>query len=234
VQTAAFPLAVSLLGQRGGWLSHEEARIYVTRVVDILLNRQRPGADVVGLLGELGERYKEKDQYEVFLQVVGDGTLWIALLAILAQLKWEEGFERFERAINLYRVYSCDLLRSDTSVGKLGSLVTRIQVEKARELIASEAPRIAGEIEEVVGVLDEHFQELLKAQNSATHINGDLIWNQNAGWGVVKDADLTPTHMVVYLHLRGADVTVVTRGFYINLRIASEAYPSISRIMNFL
>lgn len=100
VQTAAFPLAVSLLGQRGGWLSHEEARIYVTRVVDILLNRQRPGADVVGLLGELGERYKEKDQYEVFLQVVGDGTLWIAILAILAQLKWEEGFERFERAIN--------------------------------------------------------------------------------------------------------------------------------------
>lgn len=132
VQASAYPLAVALLGERGHWLSSGESRTYVTKTVDILLNRQRPNSAARGLLAEVGERYKSKDQYEVYQQVVGDGTLWIALLATLSQLTWEENFERFEKAINLYKVYDCDVLRSDTSIGKLGALVTRIQVEKAR------------------------------------------------------------------------------------------------------
>ena len=71
-----------------------------------------------GLLEEMRNRYRAKDQEDVFLQVVGDGTLWVVLLAVMTQLTWEQGFERFERGINLYRVYGCDALRADTSLGR--------------------------------------------------------------------------------------------------------------------
>lgn len=101
-------------------------------------------------------------------------------------------------------------------------------------MIANEAPRIAGEIAKVESVLGGNFATLLKGQHSIKHINGDLIWNPNMGWGVVKDANYSDTYMSAYLRWRGANVEVATRGYYINVRIASEAYPSISRIMNFL
>lgn len=233
VQAAAYPLAVAMLGERGKWLRHEESRELVTQVVDVLLNRQRPGMKARGLLQEVGDRYQEKEQYDVFLQVVGDGTLWVALLATLAQVRWQENFERFERAINLYRVYSCEVLRSDTSVGKLGALVTRIQVEKAKTLITDEAPEIAEAIDAIESVLAANYEELIEKQKRVVHQEGDLIWNQNVGWGVVKIPG-SGTSMEVYLHLRASQVTVLTKGFYVNLRAAAEDYPIINESMNFI
>ena len=229
VQAAAYPLAVALLGERGQWLSHDEARVYVTRTVDILLNRQRSSNSVRGLLHEVGERYKAKDQYEIYLQVVGDGTLWIALLTTLSQLVWEEGFERFERAINLYKVYGCDVLRSDTSVGKLSALVTRIQVEKAKDLIANEAPEVAQAIDSIERVLGEHYESLKAKSNS--HDAGDLIWHPNAGWGIVKEPS-AGTSMEAYLHLRGAQVKVATSKFYVNLKTATAEFPVLKDSLN--
>lgn len=231
VQAAAYPLAVSMLGERGHWLSRDESRDYVTKVVDIILNRQRPGSNAYGLLYEVAERYKEKDQYEVFLQVIGDGTLWIALLATLSQLTWEKPFERFERAINLYRVYSCDLLRSDTSVGKLAALVSRIQVEKARVLIANEAPKLALAIEGIEEILNGHYKDL--KEKHTTYKKGDLIWNPNVGWGVVKTSTVG-AKVYAYLHLRGQDRQVEARNRYINLRIAAKEYPIINELLSII
>lgn len=231
VQAAAYPLAVALLGERGQWLDHDEARIYVTKTVDVLINRQRSNSSIRGLLHEVGERYKAKEQYEIYLQVVGDGTLWVALLTTLSQLFGEKGFERFERAINLYKVYGCDVLRSDTSVGKLSTLVTRIQVEKARDLIANEAPVIAQAIDIIERVLHENYENL--KTKSVSHEAGDLIWHPNAGWGIVK-VPSEGTSMEAYLHLRGAQVKVATKKYYVNLNISSEYYPEIKEALNII
>ncbi len=208
VQAAAYPLSVSLLGERGGWLDQDESRAIATRVVDILLNRKLVGNTERGLLEEVYKRYQENEKEDIFNQVIGDGTLWVVLLAVMAQISWEQDLQKFERAINLYRVYSCDMMRADTSLGKLTTLVTRLDVERAQDLIGSDAPQIAEAVATIESLLLEHKETLLKEQSGQAHLVGDHIWNPNAGWGIVKCVDGSAKNMDAYLHLRGETKTV--------------------------
>lgn len=217
----SLPFGRGIARGKGAWLTAEDAKAIVTRTVDILLNRNRVGHSERGLLEEVHNRYRENDQEDVFCQVIGDGTLWVVLLAVMTQLTWEKGFERFERAINLYRVYGCDVLRADTSIGKLTTLVTRLDVEKARELIAEEAPRIAETIKSIERTLTETWEQCLKEQVSPNHQSGDLIWHPEAGWGIVEDI-CSPSSMSAYLHLRGEIRKVARKGFFVNLRLAAD------------
>jgi len=231
VQAAAYPLSISLLGERGGWLAPEEAREIATRVVDILLNRNRVGNNEHGLLEEVHNRYQENDKEDIFLQVIGDGTLWVVLLAVMAQISWEQDFEKFERAINLHRIYGCDMMRADTTLGKLTALVTRLDVERARDLIAAEVPQIAEAVASIESLLEEHKTTLLKEQSTQTHHVSDLIWNPKAGWGVVKGVDGSASSMDAYLHLRGETRSVARKNFFINLRLATEKIPELKQLI---
>ncbi len=231
VQAAAYPLAVSLLGKRGGWLGPDESRAITTRVVDILLNRIRLGNEERGLLEEVNKRYQGDQKEDVFLQVIGDGTLWVVLLAVMAQISWEHDFEKFERAINLHRIYKCDMMRADTTLGRLTTLVTRLDVERARDLIGNDAPQIAETVEAIESLLLKHKDNLLKEQSGQAHLVNDLIWNPYAGWGVVKCVNGSADKLDAYLHLRGETRTVVTKNFYINLRLAAEKLPELRHLV---
>lgn len=231
VQAAAYPLSVSLLGERGSWLELTEAREITTRVVDILLNRNRVGKTERGLLEEVQKRYQEDEKEDVFLQVVGDGTLWVVLLAVMAQISWVEDFEKFERAINLHRIYECDILRADATLGKLTTLVTKLNVERARDLIGNEAPRIAEAVAAIESLLLEHKDRLLKEQLGQPHLVSDLIWNPNAGWAVVKCVDGSSKNMNAYLHLRGETKSVARDNFFINLRLAAKRMPELEHLV---
>ena len=228
VQAAAYPLSVSLLGKRGGWLDQDESRAIATRVVDILLNRNLAGNTERGLLEEVYKRYQANEKGDIFKQVIGDGTLWVVLLAVMAQISWDQDFEKFERAINLHRVYSCDLMRADTTLGKLTTLVTRLDVERAHDLIGNDAPKIAEAVAAIEMILQEHKETLFKDQLGQTHLVGDHIWNPNAGWGVVKCVDGSAKNMDAYLHLRGETKTVA-KSFFINLRLAADRIPDLTR-----
>ena len=232
VQAAAYPLAVALLGERGSWLGAEESRAIVTQVVDILLNRNRVGRSERGLLEEVRNRYQAKGQEDIFLQVAGDGTLWVVLLAVMAKISWDKDFEKFERAINLHRIYGCEAMRSDTSVGKLTALVTRLDVERARDLIAEEAPRVATAVDAIEKLLRERREALLGEQALQNHRVGDLIWHPNTGWGVVKEIDGSATTMEAYLHLRGEKKPVAKKGFFVNLRMAAEKMPELKQLVS--
>jgi HKD family nuclease len=227
VQAAAYPLSVSLLGERGGWLDQDESRAIATRVVDILLNRNLAGKTERGLLEEVYTRYQENERKDIFRQVIGDGTLWVVLLAVLAQISWEQDLGKFERAINLHRVYSCDLMRADTTLGKLTTLVTRLDVERAHDLIGKDAPQIAEAVAAIESLLREHKDTFLSDPSLQIHLAGDHIWNPNAGWGVVKCVDGSAKKMDAYLHLRGETKSVVKKNFYINLRLAADKIPEL-------
>lgn len=177
--------------------------------------------DERGLLEEVHHRFQAMDQEDIFLQVVGDGTLWVALLAVMAQLSWDEKYEQFERAVNLQRIYNCDVMRSDTSLGKLTTLVTRLNVERARELIGNEAPQIAAAIAAIENYLFDRKDQLLFEQAAREHRVGDLIWRSETGWGVVEGS-VSATAMNAYLHLRGETTRVAKKNFFVNLRMAVE------------
>ncbi len=230
VQAAAYPLSVSLLGERGGWLDQDESRAIATRVVDILLNRSLVGNTERGLLEEVYKRYQANEKEDIFKQVIGDGTLWVVLLAVMAQISWEQDLEKFERAINLHRVYSCDMMRADTTLGKLTTLVTRLDVERAQDLIGNDAPQIAEAVAAIESLLLEHKDTLLKDPSGQAHLSGDHIWNPNAGWGVVKCVG-SETKMDAYLHLRGETKVVAKKNFFINLRLAAEKMPELKHLV---
>jgi len=229
VQAAAYPLAVSLLGERGGWLGQDESRVIVTHVVDILLNRNLVGNTERGLLEEVYKHYEENEKEDIFKQVVGDGTLWVVLIAVMAQISWEQDVEKFERAINLHRIYNCDLMRSDTTVRKLKALVTELDIERARDLIGKDAPQIAEAVFGIESLLQENRETLLMEQLGQIHLVNDHIWNPNAGWGVVKRVNGSAQNMDAYLHLRGEIRSVRKNGFYINLRLAADKMPELKR-----
>jgi hypothetical protein len=231
VQAAAYPLAVALLGERGGWLRSEESRAIVTRVVDILLNRNTEGRKERGILEEVRNRYKEMDQEDIFLQVVGDGTLRVVLLAVMAQLTWEEDFEKFERAINLHRIYGCDAMRSDTTVFRLTALLQRLDIERARELVIRDAPRISTAIDAIEKLMGESRETLLQEASTQEHRVGDFIWNPATGWGVVKGIS-SASSMDAYLHLRGETRKVMKKNFFVNLRIAAEQSKELKQYLS--
>lgn len=86
VQAVAFPLAIALRGRRKGWVPDELAEQWALEVFSILFRGQ--GAGSGGLLRAVEHRYVENGQRETFDDVVGDGTLWLVLVATLGGASW--------------------------------------------------------------------------------------------------------------------------------------------------
>jgi hypothetical protein len=233
VQSAAFPLAVALFGEKGEWLSHEEARAIVTKVVDELMFVQKPTFGCFGLLDAVAKRYEKNDQLDVFRTVVGDGTLWVALIAALAHVKWESSFDRFVRAVSLTRLTKFELLRSEATLGKLGSLLSRIQVESAREIISQEAPVLVAAVDRLEEDLATNFKVYLDSQKTVQHQVGDVLWQPTAGWGIVKCPE-SDKKIEAYLHLRGEQKKVVAHGFFINITQLADSAPVVRECLSVL
>ncbi|MBK8286468.1 MAG: hypothetical protein IPK97_17260 [Ahniella sp.] len=81
VQAVAFPLAIALRGRRKGWVPEELAERWALEVFSILFRSQGSGSG--GLLRAVERRYVENGQRDTFNDVVGDGTLWLVLVATL-------------------------------------------------------------------------------------------------------------------------------------------------------
>ena len=233
VQSAAFPLAVALFGEKGEWLTHEEARVVVTRVVDELMFVQKSAAGCFGLLDTVAKRYENNGQIDVFRTVVGDGTLWVALISALAHVKWETSFDRFVRAVSLTRLTKYELLRSDVTLGKLGSLLSRVQVESAREIISREAPVLVAAVDQLEADLASNYKEYLDKQKSVQHRIGDVLWQPTAGWGIVKCPE-SEKKIEAYLHLRGEQKKVVAHGFFVNVTQMSDNVPMMRECLQVL
>ena len=86
VQAVSFPLAVALRGRRRGWVTDEFAEKWALKIFSILFRGTGPGAG--GLLRSVQQRYVQNGQADTFEDVVGDGTLWLVLVATLGGTSW--------------------------------------------------------------------------------------------------------------------------------------------------
>ena len=216
VQATAYPLAVSLMGQKGSWLSHDDARAVVSRVADELLNVLWEKYNCRGILNAVRCRFEEPDRKEVFLSTVGDGTLWVALLAALAHCKWTESPDRFRRALHIATLTRCEMLRSQASLGKLGALLSRVQVDRAKEIIMAEAPLLICALDKMETLLRANYTTYLNVQSQIEHQVGEILWQPTAGWGVVSSLR-SESRMEAYLHFRGKRTMIAAHGYYINV-----------------
>ena len=103
VQAVSFPLAVALRGQKRGWVTAELAEKWGLTIFSILYRGKGPKSG--GLLHTVEDRYAQNDQLSIFHDVVGDGTLWMVLVATLGNSQWHGVGAFIDKATALREVY---------------------------------------------------------------------------------------------------------------------------------
>lgn len=231
VQAAAFPLAVATLGKRGGWVDGTSAHRWVRQVFDLLFTRRHGGQ---ALLRAVRERYEAEGRGEDFFRVVGDGTLWLALLASLGGEEWEGLRAGFERAIALRAVFEARELIASGDPGRMGFLLGRLGEQQARAVL-EEAPEAARLLRELEMYLNTRWEQLKEAQSAARPSQrvGDLLWHPAAGWAQAAEDSEWGAKSGVYLRSK-ASVIRSAGGHYLNVTRLSDGDASAGALLGSL
>ncbi len=231
VQAAAFPLAVAFKGQHLGWVEEDQAQSWIVRVCDLLFVRVYGEQKTQGLLAHIRKRYAGEDKELDFLKVVGDGTLWLALLSSLALIHWGARNGPIERALMLRAVWQAqDLIKSADS-GRMGMLLRLLDSQRANAIVVR-APAAIERLQRIEGLLATQ-QDLLLAEQmeiGLRHQIGDLLWRDSAGWAEARTEAACNEKCSIYLHKRAQEVPV-TGGFYVNVTKAQSAHPEIREMI---
>ncbi len=220
VQAAAYPLAVGILGTQHGWVSGRDAVTWVRHIFDTLLQIAPPAsAGSRGILCGVHKRFRSEGKEEIFLEVVGDGTLWLALLGSFSIREWSTEKVAFERALALRDVFNEGFLLSSADNDRVANLIGL--AGWCSETLLTEAVRVTDALSQLEEDLESQFDKLIHSQQEAEqmHEPDDLLWRPQAGWAVAQEkaAISTAATLKVYLRLRARVVKVRAAGFYINV-----------------
>jgi hypothetical protein len=220
VQAAAYPLAVAASGRLGGWVDDETALAWVRQVSDLLFTKRYGG---MALLGAVRARYEADGKADDFYRVVGDGTLWLALLASLGGGPWEGRNAGFERAYALRAVYGARELIASGDPGRLGILLDRLG-ERQIMAVLKEAPGAAASLDSLEAELRCRWDSLIAEQRAARPLQqpGDLLWHPKAGWAEVLERSGWEANFRAYLRSKASEITA-GKGFYLNVTRAADA-----------
>lgn len=230
VQAVAFPLAVALRGRSTGWVPDELTERWAIKVFSILFRGQGPGTS--GLLRAVEHRYVESGQRDAFDDVVGDGTLWLVLVATLGGTSWHGLSADIDKAVALREVFSAPQLLASTTAGRVTGLLGKICIEDAKAYVADVAPkvnRLLGEIESMlrqVWELEMRDQEL----RAITHKQGDLLWRDKGGWAVCLEETKHRARQLIKVRLKGVE-TAVMAGFYVNVSEVCSQHALLSQLL---
>jgi hypothetical protein len=227
VQATAFPLAVAELGRQQGWVSRENAGQWAIRLFAILF---RGVGKKKGLLGQVQERYSNEDKLDVFKAAVGDGSLWAALVASLANARWEGAGAEFEKALAARELFREPVLLETSSAAHLLRYAKSLRSMEATEMLSVHAPAIVSSLENLETALEPHWGSHLAAGTSShmPFLSGDLLWRRGIGWAFVIDP--SPTADQVTVRLRGK-VTQVKKGFYLNVSELARQEPRFAKLI---
>lgn len=228
VQAVSFPLAVALRGQVRGWVSIEQAEKWGMEVFSILFRRTVKG----GLIHEVETRYKESDRQDIFKEVIGDGTLWLVLVATLGNAQWNGIGADVDKGIALREVFNATQLLASANQCRIGELLGRIRINEARKHVSDIAPKISGLFDQIEGLLRSVLDAELSNQinNKIRHKEGDLLWRDNAGWAICLEEADTRFADQVHVRLRGYDKRIA-RGYYINVTQLLSKLPDLNNLV---
>ena len=95
-----------------------------------------------GLLRAVEQRYAGNDQTSTFNEVVGDGTLWMVLVATLGKSRWEGIGAFIDKAIALREVFTSPQLLGSAQAHRVAGLLGKIRIEDAQRYLAEVAPTV--------------------------------------------------------------------------------------------
>ncbi len=221
VNAVAFPLAIAIRGRRAGWVDDDDALGWTRQVCDVLFHEvfsRRPRRE--GLLTVVRTRYGEAGRDEDFRRIVGDGTVWLALVACLGGLPWQGRAAALDRALALAALFRSRDLLASADAGRMRLLVSRLEQEELRRAVLQDAPLIVELSDRLEATLHRSFEALRVAQERIRlhHEAGDLLWHPTGGWAeALESAEVyKDSKLVVYRHRAAAEVEV-RASFYVNV-----------------
>lgn len=228
VQATAFPLAVAELGRQQGWVSRERAEQWAIRLFAILFRGSGKGK---GLLRKVKERYEEADKSDVFEAAVGDGSLWAALVASLANTRWEGAGAEFEKALAVRELFREPSLLKTSSAAQLLRYAKALRSKEATEMLSVHAPSIVSRLEKLESELEPYWNSHLETgSGSPAPVQcGNLLWRRGIGWAF--GIGPSPAADRDAVRLRGNE-TQVMKGFYLNVSQLAKREPRFTRLIN--
>ena len=218
VQAVSFPLAVALRGRRRGWVADELAENWALKIFSILFRGTGPRAS--GLLRSVHQRYVQNGHANTFEDVVGDGTLWLVLVATLGGTRWRGVGTQIDKAVAVREIFSSPLLLASANSDRVTGLLGTIQIEDAKEYVAYVAPRVNRLVEEIECVLTHVWEVEMQGQRhrAVIHKVGDILWRDSAkaGWAVCLEEIQDRTGQPIKVRLKGTE-TAVQSGYYVNV-----------------
>lgn len=226
VQAVSFPLAVALRGKRRGWVSGELAEKWALEIFSILFR----GTGAGGLLDVVEKRYAESGHQSTFGNVVGDGTLWLVLVATLGNADWQGVGTDVDKALALREVFTAPQLLASGQSGRIAGLLGKIRIEDAHAYITEIAPKVSSLLHEIEGLLAPIWNAEMHDQTdrSIIHKVGDLLWRENVGWAVCLADTEARSGQAIKVRLRGLEKAVMV-GYYVNVTELAGRRPDLAR-----
>jgi hypothetical protein len=186
VEALAFPLLVCIRGRDGGWLPPTELAVVATRVANIMFHEAYERGKPIGLIAFVRNRYERLDQLEEFRNTLGDGTLWIALLAALRIDPAAERRTVLPQASAISDVFQSRELLANLDAARLSGLISNLLIQNAESQITENAEKIAAANARLFAALSDHWESLDRTQGSGRQLRpaNMLLWSPQWGWYV--------------------------------------------------
>lgn len=231
VQAVSFPLAVALRGQGRGWVTADLAEKWALEVFSILFRGKTSGSG--GLLRAVEHRYVQNDQKAIFDDVVGDGTLWMVLVATLGNANWQGVGTDIDKAVALREVFTAPQLLASTLASRVTGLIGKIRIEDARSYLAEVAPNVTRLLNQIESLLGPIWEAEMHTQidRRITHKVGDLLWREKVGWAVCLVEMRASSPQAFRVRLKGVEKDVVN-GYYVNVTELAARDAALSELIN--
>jgi len=221
-QATAYPIVIAAMGERRGWCTDAERRAWVSRTARAFLKDDRYNQREA-LVTSVRRRYVADDQGETFLRAIGDGQLWLALLAAWNMLPDSTAEERLQQ-MTLFRDFvSRRELLGSAEEGRIADLFRAYLARDVIEAARSRAMRWGRTLRDIEGVLGESHDRLLQAQAAMKleHRAGELLWSPKGGWGITK-ADQHDGKVDVYVAKSDDVRSFLAEGWFVNVSRLGE------------
>lgn len=216
-QATAYPIAVAAMGEQRNWCSVAQRRAWVSRTARAFLKDDRYRRREA-LVTSVRRRYTAEQQAEAFERAIGDGQLWLVLLAAWNMLPDATTEDRLQQ-MTLFRDFvSRRELLGSAEEGRLADLFGAYFAGDVIDAARSRAMRLGRTLRDLERSLGESHDELQRAQAATGlgHRADELLWSPTGGWGIAKE-DQQGQNVAVYV-AKGDDVrTFRAKGWFVNV-----------------
>ena len=227
IQAVCFPLAVALrraapwlgkqrfggdLGAQGGCCSLPWQDSKLTRLASFCRRR-----------------YSERGLSNIFREIVGDGTLWMVLIATLGSSEWREAGSFIERAIALRQVFKGSALISSAQAPRLVSLsaASGSMMHATMYLLSRRKYRTCSIALRTSWDLFGSARRACRLRDGLHIRSGDSMWRANVGWAVCI-AEATGRDSI--LVMRGSEKVKIGASFFVNVSELATRHPRLSKL----